>query len=890
MHASRPRVPSGSPQPGTDIKMRLRATDRPRVPDPIVGDKLTVWYENGGQVAAWRGAVVCLRRDGAEMLVRFDAMPPHHADKEAWIDIAEDEWALGSHWRRTPSSAQIVEACAKARGASKAAAAALKAAAAAVAAATTLAVTAATLATPTLAAAVDASASSHIAPTLCAVASSGRAWPPQFAAALYELAGLHETMARAGWVPNRPSLALYVSILDEKGLTGIVDAGISLLSRVPPIHWRPSRRWWHVPPGGAWSQPLGTAHTPALLAGALAAARHRVVRWPAPAVTAANDATTDQDRTPIAAVDADFTHSATGKTLALLATADAAGSCEGGPRGGPGGACCFVCCNPAAEATRPHPKLRGHVLCDACAHRYQRHVRTVDSELLEQHCVACGLTGGAVHGCWTCGGSLCERCLFLLHGAEGLLAARTRRFDCTICPGCHGRDDPHPDPPDNAGEASSYVLCCDSCRQEWHPRCHMPPVSRRSALGGASARWSCFHCAVSGPPKTPAWSMHACGACRAVRLDGRLQHLALAPEDVRPFDHAAELLALNERIEVANAAQRASSLTLDAEALARLARDGERRNGLTVVSVCDGKGTLLAILLGAGVRVRRYVSVECDEHARRVCRAHYGGADYAARPHLAPDALRFVADATALSVAQLRGCDAWPVHLLAGSTPCDDISGCNEHASQLGMQSEHSRLLYDFATLFRTLLAAGNDGVPLALFYENVVPASTRDRHALRSAFDGLPVLESEGAIFEAARRPRSLVTNFAFARVPEDTPNICLQDVLNPRAVALADKAGCIIGGTLSAHGETVATARAHSRRNRGRELVLCSASGTDVRGLLVAELAKALGQPFYEVDAAGGGEQLRAGLLGRSFAVGQVRHALGALIRACACDGVPP
>ena len=89
--------------------------------------------------------------------------------------------------------------------------------------------------------------------------------------------------------------------------------------------------------------------------------------------------------------------------------------------------------------------------------------------------------------------------------------------------------------------------------------------------------------------------------------------------------------------------------------------------------------------------------------------------------------------------------------------------------------------------LFRTLLAAGNDGVPLALFYENVVPASTRDRHALRSAFDGLPVLESEGAIFEAARRPRSLVTNFAFARVPEDT-----QDVLNPGAVALADKAGC--------------------------------------------------------------------------------------------------
>ena len=93
--------------------MKLRALERPRVPIPVLGDKLTVWYESGGQVAAWRGGVVRLRRDGAEMLVSFDAMPPHHADKEKWIEIAEDEWALGSHWCRNPSGAQIVEACAK---------------------------------------------------------------------------------------------------------------------------------------------------------------------------------------------------------------------------------------------------------------------------------------------------------------------------------------------------------------------------------------------------------------------------------------------------------------------------------------------------------------------------------------------------------------------------------------------------------------------------------------------------------------------------------------------------------------------------------------------------------------------------------------------------------
>jgi hypothetical protein len=42
-----------------------------------------------------------------------------------------------------------------------------------------------------------------------------------------------------------------------------------------------------VSPGGAWSQPLATAHTPERLAGILAAARHRVVLWPA-SVTAVN--------------------------------------------------------------------------------------------------------------------------------------------------------------------------------------------------------------------------------------------------------------------------------------------------------------------------------------------------------------------------------------------------------------------------------------------------------------------------------------------------------------------------------------------------------------------------------------------------------------------------
>ena len=82
---------------------------------------------------------------------------------------------------------------------------------------------------------------------------------------------------------------------------------------------------------------------------------------------------------------------------------------------------------------------------------------------------------------------------------------------------------------------------------------------------------------------------------------------------------------------------------------------------------------MLGVLLRAGVQVRRYLSVECDENASRVCFSLYGGAD---QPNLAPGGLRFFVDAKQLSISKLKALDCWPVHLLLGATPCDDLSGC----------------------------------------------------------------------------------------------------------------------------------------------------------------------------------------------------------------------
>ena len=51
----------------------------------------------------------------------------------------------------------------------------------------------------------------------------------------------------------------------------------------------------------------------------------------------------------------------------------------------------------------------------------------------------------------------------------------------------------------------------------------------------------------------------------------------------------------------------------------------------------------------------------------------------------------------------------------------------------------------------------------------------------------------------------------------------------------------------------------------------------------MLVMETAKALGQPYYEVDACSGGDIVKKGLLGRSFAIGMIRHALQTFVVAC-------
>lgn len=661
-------------------------------------------------------------------------------------------------------------------------------------------------------------------PTRSTVAGN-RSWPLEVHCCLALLSLLHQRSNEAGWVLSIP-LAYGAELLDgEQGFTVLLDTAVRLLKCVPCTSWN-AKAW---PVRGDWSRCIRELHSPGALCDKLKMVDEHVIIWPRGAL--GKDA-----------------------VAAAMPLAAVAGSC-------------FACGHEKQSA--PHPALPQLPLCGVCSDRHQSADWTCDAELLELRCRTCAHTGGAVHGCRKCGNSMCERCILLLEGEDVLRAARELRFDCTRCPACLSTDAP-------AGERNVRI-CCDSCRQEWHPSCHVPPVLE---LPGVAARWRCLHCVLNGPPRSPAWSLHFCTLClNRHNCSARSPTLVLEPSDHEAFDHARALRILNENVAATNALMPQCARFLDGTKVAQIAQRAGDNGGICVVSVCDGKGTLLGILLGAGVRVRRYLSVEIDQNAQRVCRANYGGR----HDLLGHAALRFLSDAKTLTLQALRARDCWPVDLLVGATPCNDLSGCNAMAE--GTHGEHSSLLYKFDILARKLSSAGgrhNAGLPPCLLFENVIPCTITAQTEVRRLFQ-LPVLVSEGAVFEAARRPRWLIANTLFSAVPADTKNILLQDVLNPGARALSDKAGCIISGLLGAKHETVASARAHSQRNRGRQLVLCSSHGTEVRGLLVMELARALGQPFYEVDASSSGEAAKAGLLGRSFAVGMIRHALQTFIQAC-------
>jgi hypothetical protein len=285
------------------------------------------------------------------------------------------------------------------------------------------------------------------------------------------------------------------------------------------------------------------------------------------------------------------------------------------------------------------------------------------------------------------------------------------------------------------------------------------------------------------------------------------------------------------------------------------------------------------VLLRRRVPIRCYVSIERDPNARRVCRANYTST--------LGERLQFAPELRQLSPKLLRSLGAWPPHLVFGSTPCSDLSGIRRGREALplgGLGGPTGLVALLFARKVDELRAAKR-AAPFALVFENVSSMLAEAREALVEALR-LPAFDCDAAVWEAAHRKRLFATNLPLAHVPAGTADRRLQQVLSPPAMALTTKACCIRTGGSQGLDARAGTAAEIGRRLKMTNLVLCSAHTTDVRGLLIHELAAGLGLPAGEVDAASGGDTAKRGLLGRGLADGQVGFVLGELVRRMRSD----
>lgn len=134
-----------------------------------------------------------------------------------------------------------------------------------------------------------------------------------------------------------------------------------------------------------------------------------------------------------------------------------------------------------------------------------------------------------------------------------------------------------------------------------------------------------------------------------------------------------------------------------------------------VVTPFGGVELLLVALAGEGLlcQVVEYHSIECDTDCHAVVKEQWGRLREAGKLHPSARLILHndVADTSKFWHTeagwreQLCRAGVKPAHvLLAGGSPCNNISG-NNRKTRNGLQGEHSKLFFHFATAARALLA-----------------------------------------------------------------------------------------------------------------------------------------------------------------------------------------
>jgi DNA-cytosine methyltransferase len=187
---------------------------------------------------------------------------------------------------------------------------------------------------------------------------------------------------------------------------------------------------------------------------------------------------------------------------------------------------------------------------------------------------------------------------------------------------------------------------------------------------------------------------------------------------------------------------------------------------MKVLSLFDGISCARVALDRAGIAVETYSACEIDKHAIKVSETNY------------PDIVR---------LGDVREVKGFPVDLLIGGSPCQDLSIAKK--GRKGLDGERSGLFWEYVRIWK-------ECKPRWFILENVASMPKADRDIITREMGVEPVLIN-AALVSAQCRKRLFWTNIPF-KMPEDR-GIALKDILQ----AEVDER-MIVKGTLTKTAQT--------------------------------------------------------------------------------------
>lgn len=179
-------------------------------------------------------------------------------------------------------------------------------------------------------------------------------------------------------------------------------------------------------------------------------------------------------------------------------------------------------------------------------------------------------------------------------------------------------------------------------------------------------------------------------------------------------------------------------------------------NPINVLSLFDGMSCLQIALERAGVQVNQYYASEIEKNAIKITQKNY------------PDTIQLG------DVKGIRGADLPKIDLLAGGSPCQNLSMAviNRKGYNQGLEGRKSKLFYEFVRLLDEIK-------PKYFLLENVESMKDEDRDIITECLGVDPVM-IDSAEFSAQIRKRYYWTNIPVAEVPTGLGKM-LKDIMEP-------------------------------------------------------------------------------------------------------------